>query len=140
MAILYRIEQAPQFLGGGCVIVLAPLNGNGRGKVNWDGRGARHGIWRGLRVLDRQIVNFLHMHFEMVGPLEHLPARFTGMRNESALMLMPHVSQQSAFQIENTRAQRALKLGSVSIKADSFLIPVNRAGRCSSGPTISKCI
>ena len=103
----------PLFLGGGCVIVLCSLNCNRGGNVYSDWGGACNGIRRRLRVLDRQIVNFLHVHFEMVGPLEHLPARLTGMRNKSSLMLMPHKSEQCAFQIENTRAQRTLKLGSV---------------------------
>lgn len=106
------------FLSGSCIVGLRALNGNGGRNVNLDGGSTsdRIRIWSGLslRVLDSEIVNFLHVHFEVIGPLEHLSARLAGMGHKSSLMLVSHMPQESAFQIENTRAERTLKLGAVS--------------------------
>ena len=57
-------------------------------------RGSRSRSGRSRRSGHRfHLVNLLHMHFEMVGPLEDLSATAARVRNEAALMLMAHVAQ-----------------------------------------------
>jgi len=51
------------------------------------------------------------VHLQVVRALEHLPARLAGVRHKAPLVLVAHVTQQRALQIENPRAERALKLG-----------------------------
>ena len=62
-----------------------------------------------LRVLDCQIVNFFHVHFQMVGSFKDLTARFARMRHKTALVLVTHVPQQRALQVEHTRTDGTLK-------------------------------
>lgn len=116
MSIFYTL-QVP--LGSSGIVVLRALNGNGGSYVYLDGGRTRNRVWSRLRlrVLNSQIVNLLHVHFEVIGPLEHLSARLTGMRHKSSLMLMSHMPQESAFQIENTRAESALELRAVGCLA-----------------------
>ena len=58
-----------------------------------------------------QIVNLLHVHLQVVRAFEHLAARLAGVGNEAALVLVAHVAQQRALQVEDAGAERALKLG-----------------------------
>ena len=60
-----------------------------------------------------QIVNFLHVHFQMISSFKHLAARFTRVRHEPALVLVPHVPQQRALEVKNARANGALELCAV---------------------------
>lgn len=51
------------------------------------------------------------MNFQMISSFEDLSARFTRMRHKSALVLVAHVPQQRALQVEHPRTDGALKLG-----------------------------
>lgn len=58
-------------------------------------------------------MNLFHVDFEMVGPLEDLAARLARVRHKPALVLVSHVAQKRTLEVENARADGALKLGAL---------------------------
>lgn len=59
------------------------------------------------------VVDFFHVHFQMVSSFEHLAASFAGVRHKSALVLVAHVAQQRALEVKNAGTHRALELGTL---------------------------
>jgi len=61
----------------------------------------------------RYVVDLLHVHLEVVSPLEHLPALPAGVGDEPALVLVTDVPQEGALQVEAPAARGAPVLDTV---------------------------
>ena len=98
-------------LSGRVKVLRLLLDNRGRYFHRYRRRGAGDGERRGrLGVLNSQVMNLLHVHFEMIRPLEHLSARLAGVWYKPSLVLVPDVAQQGTLEVENSGAHRALEL------------------------------
>lgn len=112
-------------LSGRVKVLRLLLDNRGRYFHRYRRRGAGDGERRGrLGVLNSQVMNLLHVHFEMIRPLEHLSARLAGVWYKPSLVLVPDVAQQGTLEVENSGAHRALELWPVRCLAHA----VDRVG------------
>lgn len=55
-------------------------------------------------------VNFAHVNFQVVGPLKDLPALSAWVRHKASLVLVPHVPEERALEVEAPAALGAPEL------------------------------
>ena len=62
------------------------------------------------RSYNIDVVYLLHVDLQVVSSLEHLATSFAGMRHKATLMLMSDMSEQGAFEIEDSGTHGTLEL------------------------------